>query len=291
VLAAGLPDAMRILAALAVPALLLAAIRFALPPLPIRGRRALPILAGIFAVTALYLWFKQVFRLADLEDFARRGLIERTLITQALFAAGWLLGSGRLALPRIDPDGARLAGNLLTAAATARLIWFDVLLFNPMFADQWVGTLPVLNLIAADYLLGAAWLYLARRRAAERASTWPWFAAFLVALTAGLALLVRQFYHGPFLGGEAAANEAYGYSLAFLLLSIGLIVAGVRLPDKALRLAGLVLLTATIVKVFLVDASALTGLLRILSFLVLGVALIGIGRLYGPILRAEREEN
>ena len=58
-----------------------------------------------------------------------------------------------------------------------------------------------------------------------------------------------------------------------------------------MRLAGLVLLTATIVKVFLVDAAALTGVLRILSFLVLGIALIGIGRLYGPILRTEREEE
>ena len=34
--------------------------------------------------------------------------------------------------------------------------------------------------------------------------------------------------------------ESYGYSLAGLLLSIALLLAGVRLPDKALRLAGLV---------------------------------------------------
>ena len=292
ILAADLPDAMRALAALAVPALLLAAIRFALPPLPMRGRRALPIVAGMFAVTALYLWFKQAFGLADSADFAARGLLERTLFTQALFAAGWLLGSGRLNLPRIDPDGERLAGTLLTALAAARLLWFDIILFNPVWQEQWVGALPVLNLIAAEYLLGAVWLYLARRRAAESAATWPWFAAFLIALTAGTALLVRQLYHGAILfpPNMSVPNEAYGYSLAFLIVSIGLIVAGVRLPDKALRLAGLVLLTATIVKVFLVDAAALTGLLRILSFLVLGIALIGIGRLYGPILRAERED-
>ena len=80
--------------------------------------------------------------------------------------------------------------------------------------------------------------------------------AFLLALTVGTGLLVRQFYHGAFLTGAALPNEAYGYSLAFLIVSIGLILAGVRLPDKALRLAGLVLLTATIVKVFLVDAAA-----------------------------------
>ena len=50
--------------------------------------------------------------------------------------------------------------------------------------------------------------------------------------------------------------EFYGYSLAGLVARRSrLILAGIRLPDKALRLAGLVLLTATIVKVFLVDAA------------------------------------
>jgi uncharacterized membrane protein len=291
ILAAALPGAMRTLSALAVPALMLAAIRVALPPLPLRGRRALPILAGMFAVAALYLWFKQAFGLASQEDFVARGLLERTIVTQVLFALGWLLGSGWLRLPWPAPDDLRFAGFLLTGVAAARLIWFDTALFNPVWIEQRVGAEPVVNLILSEYLTGAAWLYLARHRAKTSAATWPWFAAFLVALIAGTTLLVRQFYHGPILTGDPVPNEAYGYSLAFLIVSIGLILAGVRLPDKALRLAGLVLLTATIVKVFLVDASALTGLLRILSFLVLGIALIGIGRLYGPILRAERGET
>lgn len=112
ILAAGLPDFMRTLTALAIPALLLVAIRFALPPLALGARRALPLAAGLLAIAALYLWFKQAFGLADGEDFIARGLIERTLITQALFAAGWLLGSGRLRVPRIDPDLVRLAGTL-----------------------------------------------------------------------------------------------------------------------------------------------------------------------------------
>ncbi|HYD11567.1 MAG TPA: DUF2339 domain-containing protein [Allosphingosinicella sp.] len=293
VLAGDLPDAMRTLSALAVPALLLAAIRFALPPLPMRAQRGVAVVAGAFAVAALYVWFKQAVGLTGGSDFVARGLWERTLITQVLFAAGWLLGTGWLRLPRLDPEGARHAGTLLTALAAARLLWLDIVLFNPVFSEQWVGAVPVLNLVSAQYLLGAGWLYLARRRAAARASTWPWFAAFLAVLIVGTALFVRQLYHGGILFPESlsAANEAYGYSLGFLIVSIGLIVAGVRAPDKALRLAGLVLLTATIVKVFVVDASALTGVLRILSFLVLGIALIGIGRLYGPILRAEREES
>lgn len=74
---------------------------------------------------------------------------------------------------------------------------------------------------------------------------------------------------------------------AWLLLAIALLLAGIRLADKALRVAGLALLTATVVKVFLVDAAALEGVLRILSFLGLGIALIGIGLLYGKVLGQE----
>jgi uncharacterized membrane protein len=44
------------------------------------------------------------------------------------------------------------------------------------------------------------------------------------------------------------------------------------------------LLTLVTFKVFLVDAAALDGLLRILSFLALGVALIGISWAYSRFL-------
>ena len=78
-------------------------------------------------------------------------------------------------------------------------------------------------------------------------------------------------------------------SATWLVLALALVAAGIRFPDKALRLAGLILLTATILKVFLLDAAELKGVLRILSFLGLGIALIGMGKLYGTVLRAERK--
>jgi uncharacterized membrane protein len=291
VLAADLPGSMTALTAFALPAFLLAAIRLGLPPLPLGARRGLLLVAGLFALAALYIWFKQAFGLAGQEDFVARGLIERTIVTQTLFAAGWLLAAGILRPPRIEPELARLGGTMLTMLAAARLVWFDLALYNPLWTDQWVGTMPVLNLILPAYLLSAVWLYAARRRAAAATRSGLWLAAFLLALVAGVALLVRQAFHGAILTGFFMPTaEAYGYSLAGLIVAIALILAGIRLPDKALRLAGLVLLTATIVKVFLIDASDLEGVLRILSFLVLGIALIGIGRLYGPVLRAEREQ-
>lgn len=71
----------------------------------------------------------------------------------------------------------------------------------------------------------------------------------------------------------------------WLATAIALLLPGVRMGEEALRLAGLGLLTAAVLKAFLFDASELEGVLRILSFLALGLALIGIGMLYSKVLR------
>ena len=57
-----------------------------------------------------------------------------------------------------------------------------------------------------------------------------------------------------------------------------------RPKAQALRYASAAVVLLTVAKVGLVDASDLTGLYRVASFLGLGVALIGIGWLYQKIL-------
>jgi uncharacterized membrane protein len=275
--------------ALLIPAVLLILLWRALPEIDVGLRRALPMLAGAFAVAALYVLFKQLFGLENRADFVTRGFAERTLITQALFAAGWLVGSVGIGGRWLDEAQRRLAAVALTALAAARLLWFDMLMHNPLWEEQYVGALPVLNLLLPAFLLSALWLYAARRRAAPRTGAdGIWLALFLASLGLGVMLMARQIFQGPVLSGPALPlAEFYVYSLAGLLLSIALLGAGIRIPDKALRVAGLAALTLTMLKVFLVDASELEGVLRILSFLGLGVALIGIGKLYGTVLKAE----
>jgi uncharacterized membrane protein len=272
-------DAVRLLL---IPAALLAAIRHLAPAWPERARTALTLGAVLFATLGAYLLFKQLLALRDVEDFVARGFAERMLITQALFAAGWLLvarAAGR--------DGWRRLGIAFTALAAARLIWFDLVVHNPALTSQWVGTLPLLNLLLPAYLGGAAWLFAARQRAG--AASGPWLALSLLALLAGSLLMVRQSFQGPLLAeADLPRGEFYGYSLAGLLLAIALLTAGVKRADKPLRFAGLILLTGTVFKVFLIDAAELEGVLRILSFLGLGVALIGVGKLYATVLSSER---
>ncbi|MFN3945933.1 MAG: DUF2339 domain-containing protein [Allosphingosinicella sp.] len=275
--------------ALLLPAALLALLWAALPAEPAGLRRSAAILGGAFATLGAYILFKQMFGLADRDDFVARGFAERTAITQALFLAGWLLAGLGVGRRWLGADQLAVAGTALTAFAAVRLVWFDMLVLNPWVAAQHVGALPVLNLLLPAYLLGAFWLYAARRRATRPGAAGLWLILSLASLGLGALLMVRQSFQGPILTGPGMPlAEFYLYSLAGLLVSMLLMGAGVRLPDKGLRVAGLAALTLTILKVFLVDASELEGVLRILSFLGLGIALIGIGKLYGTVLKAER---
>ncbi|HYJ81247.1 MAG TPA: DUF2339 domain-containing protein [Allosphingosinicella sp.] len=287
-LASHLPGVGAGLQNLLLPAVLLAAF-WRLLPAPWPAWRAAPLaLAGGFAGAALYLLFKQAFGLSSGLDFVARGLAERTLLNQALFAAGWLVCSGRLPIRGLDESSRWLAGTLITALAAARLVWFDMLLHNPVLAPQNVGSWPVLNLLVPAYLLSAYWLYRARRGADGEARSGAWLLLALASLVLGVMLMVRQGFQGAMLDGPGLPSaESYGYSLAGLLLSIALLLGGIRLADKALRLAGLVLLSITTIKIFWSDAAVLEGVLRILSFLVLGIAAIGIGKLYTKVLDAE----
>lgn len=283
-----LPAPVKALQLLVLPSALLFLMWHWLDDLLAWPREILLAIAGIFLAGAAYIVFKQVFALSDDADFVLLGFAERLVLTQLLFATGWLLGGGKVRLPWLDESEVRMIATILTAVAAARLLWFDMLLHNPAFTPQYVGTIPVLNLLAPAFLLGAVWLYVARRRAPTEALSGAWLAMFLAALIVGVSLMVRQLFHGAILSDPEMSNaEFYGYSLAGLLLSIAIMVAGMRLPDKGLRLAGLALLSITIIKVFGFDAAALEGILRILSFVGLGVGVIGIAMLYTRVLSAE----
>jgi uncharacterized membrane protein len=96
---------------------------------------------------------------------------------------------------------------------------------------------------------------------------------------------VRQMMQGSIMsGGFIDTGENYLYSAGLLALAIAWLARGMMAGSRLLRLAGLALLTAVTLKVFLIDAAALTGVLRILSFLGLGIALIGIGWAYGRVM-------
>jgi uncharacterized membrane protein len=221
----------------------------------------------LLGLLLLYAAAKQLLAIDTPEAFIAWGFVERALITQALLAAGWLL------LRRAP--GNRI-GRALFGLGLFRAIWFDLLLLDPVLVPQSVGALPLLNAAVLHAAMVAAWLWTLRWRL-------PALAAILVTLLAA----VRQAAQGNLMTGPIDTLENGGYSAALLALALFWLWRGIASATRDLRVAGLALLTLVTLKVFLIDAAALDGVLRILSFLGLGLALIGIGWAYGRFVKIE----
>ncbi|MGD0722792.1 MAG: DUF2339 domain-containing protein, partial [Roseiarcus sp.] len=79
-------------------------------------------------------------------------------------------------------------------------------------------------------------------------------------------------------------GEFYAYSALWLTLGLLALAYGVVARSKPARLASAALVALTVLKVFLLDLAGLEGVLRALSFLGLGGALIGIGLVYQKLI-------
>lgn len=234
------------------------------------GRLRSGVLAGAIALGLMLLYHlaKLPLAIAGEARFVAWGFAERAFITQVLLAAGWI-GIRRSPFPAL--------GLCLFGLGLIRIVWFDLLLLNPILVAQQTGGIPILNLAVLHLALAAGWI---RTFKPDRI----WRLIGIGFTFAAIAVAVRQASHGTLLTGPVTTGENYGYSAAFLLLALAWLALGIRSGARDLRLAGLTLLTAVTLKVFLIDAAALDGLLRILSFLGLGVALIGIGWAYSRFL-------
>lgn len=241
------------------------------------GRWRIAALAGGIGAGIVLLWHvaKLPLAISTAAAFVRWGFVERALISQAFLAAGWWL---------VRRHGLGAVGIYLFGLGLARVLWFDVMLLNPAFVAQQVGGIPLLNAAVLHVAAVSAWSW----RFAIGA---PWRRIGMAFSLVAVLALVRQAAHGSIMTGPITTGENYGYSAALLLLALGWLGAGIRGEARDLRVAGLVLLTAVTLKVFLIDAAALGGVLRILSFLGLGVALIGISWVYGRFLARPKPEE
>lgn len=100
-------------------------------------------------------------------------------------------------------------------------------------------------------------------------------AGMAAALYVGLE--IRRLWQGPVLSLPGVADgEQYSYTITLLLLGSGLLVAALRSRRSTLRKVALAVIGLAIAKVFLIDMSGLTGLIRVFSFLALGLSLVAL---------------
>jgi uncharacterized membrane protein len=154
----------------------------------------------------------------------------------------------------------------------------------PPAVGEPVGALPVFNMLSVIYLfpvlMAAGALALLGRRTPRQ------LGAVVVGIVAPLFVAwigfsIRHAFHGShFWSGGAAGGEHLAYSLAMAVGSVAMLLWGMRTKNRAWRMAGLAAIGVCTCKVFLFDASGTEGIYRALSFLGLGVSLMGLGYLY-----------
>ncbi len=209
------------------------------------------------------------------------GFMERSVYI--LVWGGFALAA--LWLSRQRGGALALSWQLSGALALGAAVIVQVLVANPVSVQADVGRLPIFNGLLLAYaapavlaFVGLHWL--------DRPDDWN--ARILAAVTATIlafvyvSLEVRHYFDPSFGRGwePAAGVELYAYSCVWLLFGVALLAAGFRLSAPSLRHAGMALVCIVVAKVFLIDMAGLKGLLRVLSFLGLGAALLGLGYAY-----------
>ncbi len=215
---------------------------------------------------------------------------EQGLTTAAAFA--FALGLTRLGQRRPSPV-------LATGAVLARVIGLLNavvalgFLLNPLVTGDPVAGSALLNEVVLAYLVPAILAALLAMQplpvGAGAVRLWLRRATGLVALAlafGGVSLEIRFLYAvSPDLTmGVIGSAESYTYSAVWLLLGLLMLLGGLLFDAKSARLASAAIILVAVLKAFLLDMANLEGIWRALSFMGLGLVLIGIGLLYQRLL-------
>jgi uncharacterized membrane protein len=230
-------------------------------------------LAAALGMIAIHSLYKLIFAISSDELFVTYGLAERTLWEVLLLGAAAVCW-------RFRKETACL---IFLGAAGAHLTVYTLLLHNPLWAEQAVGALPLINLVVLAYAVPAAILWAVDRIPSvtrfvpDRAVAIGWM--ILILLFA--ASMLRQLFHGSLLVEPGLSQaEDIARSILAIAMAIGFLLWGIRTEQRDWRIGSLLLMLAAVAKVFLWDTQGLEGLIRIASFVALGFSLIGIGWLY-----------
>ncbi len=233
-------------------------------------------LVAIYATLELRFWFQ-----GDVIGLRHASLLE--LYTTTLL---WLaLACAVFATRRLRADEAmhRFALGLL-GIVVLTLVAGHVLAYNPAVTGEWLSGTLIFNPMLLGFIVPAVvFVWLARNSEKFDLAAYRDVLGGL-AYALGLVFVtleVRHAFHGPdLLHGAISDAEYYGYSAVWLVYALVTLAVGIWLTRPVIRYAALGVLLLAVLKVFLFDMAGLAGLWRIISFMGLGVSLIGIGYIY-----------
>lgn len=198
-------------------------------------------------------------------------------VVVALGALVWLMLSANQ-LYRLKAGGRlwllRVVLSVLYGGAGLLALAMAMVLSPVTLAEMRAVGWPVFGSLGAAYLLPAlllgflGWRFLHLPR---------WLRGGLWVLASGVAafwvaLEIRHFWQGGNMASyHTSKPELYSYTVAMILAALGLLAMAFVKQSAGLRKLALVMVLLVVAKVYFVDMSELDGLLRVVSFLVLGL--------------------
>ena len=207
----------------------------------------------------------------------------------SLLALPWLaLALGQLARRQLGGRlrHLRLALAVVSGGAFAAGMALAVLPANPavgLLGSSRVYGPPLLDTLFLAYGLPGLVLILAPRVLARLGAA-PANALRRTLLAGGAGVLlvyalleIRSWFHGRDLDAHGfTQGELSTYTLALMLTGAALLWQAIARRSDGMRRLAMAVIGVTVAKVFLVDAAGLTGLMRVASFLGLGLSLAGL---------------
>ena len=231
---------------------------------------------AVFATTLLLRQFE-----GDIESHAKISLVISVWLISAIVQLYRMCIAGSPLLIRIVRASLAALFGFITVAG----FLFAFILFSPLASDSFLGGGGevrgpfVFDSLLVAYglpalILGVGYWALDHLR--------PWFRKLFLAGSAFFVAVyttfeIRRFWQGNDLSVRGIMQpELYSYTIAMLLVSVGLLFFAFSRRSLALRRIAMIGIGLTIAKVFLVDMAGLTGLIRVASFLGLGLSLSGL---------------
>jgi uncharacterized membrane protein len=195
---------------------------------------------------------------------------------------GWFIEAGVLLwiADRTETDFLRNLALAALGLGVIRLLFFDNFYTVLLFFNARMATYGV----AIAVLAGVVWH--AQKRGAHRLwSAIPVVAINLLALVA-LTAEISDFFSQKMTSSlwveihNLRLARDFTYSALWMAYGAALLVVGFRKRSAFLRWQALILIAMTVIKVFVYDVSELEKGYRILSFIILGVLLLGVSFVY-----------
>jgi uncharacterized membrane protein len=226
-------------------------------------------------------WLQGGDPLAEVSDHIEMGLIATASLSFSLVMV-------RAQARRPDPvyHVASLIFGAIALGVCAVGLGFEV---NPLWSDEPILGGAVFNSLIPAYLLPAALAGLLAF--AARGVRPQWYVRAAAALALALhrlytVLEIRRVFQGPSIAAwhKTSQGELWTYSVALLLIGVIMLAVGFLRDNRLMRLVSGGYIVAAVVKVFVIDLANLEGITRALSFIGLGLALVGIGLAYQKLL-------